>query len=208
MKNLWLKRATSAWMKDKVIRLAPKVAGSSDLKNMRPICPYEVVRKIWTTIITKHIHLVWHHNEVLHPTQYGYLLDNGTEMPLINIINKVEKALHLIITTLVNFWDVRRAFDSIPRKLQRIAWVRLGVPPDIAEWFVQLDDGGLSYIATPHFFQKRKLRTSGQMSEHAEHFSVSDPRTIVFTAARGVGQGGESERCPRGLDHITMHDHE
>ena len=110
-------------------------------------------------------------------------------MPLINSINKVEKALHLNITTLVNFWDVRRAFDSIPRNLQRVAWVRLGVPPDVAEWFVQLDDGGLSYIATPHFFQKRKLHTSEQMADNVEHLSASDPRTMTFTAARGVRQG-------------------
>jgi hypothetical protein len=38
MNNLWLRRATQSWMKDKVIRLAPKVPGSFDL--------YEVVRKI------------------------------------------------------------------------------------------------------------------------------------------------------------------
>jgi hypothetical protein len=100
---------------------------------MRSISLYEVVRKIWTTITAKRIHLVWHQNDVLHRTQYGYRLDNGTEMPLTNIINKVKKALYLNITTLVNFWNVRRAFDSIPCHLQRIAWLRLRIPPYVAE---------------------------------------------------------------------------
>jgi hypothetical protein len=46
MNNLWLKRVTPLWMKDKVIRLAPKVPGSFDLKHMWPISLYKTVRKI------------------------------------------------------------------------------------------------------------------------------------------------------------------
>jgi hypothetical protein len=46
MNNLWLKRATPSWMKDKVIRLALKVSGSSDLKHMRLISLYKGIRKI------------------------------------------------------------------------------------------------------------------------------------------------------------------
>jgi hypothetical protein len=136
-------------MKDKVIRLAPKVPGSSDIRHMRPISLYAVVRKIWTTIIAKQIHLEWHQNDVFHRTQYGYRLDNGTEMPLTNIINKVEKALHLNITTLVNFWDARRA--------------------------------------TPHYFKERKLHSSNEMANHAEHF-FAEP-SLAFAAERGIGQG-------------------
>jgi hypothetical protein len=101
-----------------------------------------------------------------------------------------------------NMQNVRLAFDSIPRNLQCIAWVRLGVPPDVSEWFVQLDDGGLSYIATPQFFQKHKLHASEKMAEHAEHFTVSDFRTMAFTAARGVGQGESASS----LMWVALHD--
>ena len=90
-------------MKDKVIRLAPKVAGNSDLKNMRPISLYEVIRKIWTTIIAKRIHLVWHEHDVLKSSQYGYRLDKGTQMPLLNILNKIEAAVHDSTTTQISF---------------------------------------------------------------------------------------------------------
>jgi hypothetical protein len=121
--TLWLKRATPSWMKDKAIRLTPAVPGSSDLNHMRPISLYEVAWKIWITIIVKRILLVWHQNDGLHCTQYGYRLDNRIKKPLTNIINKVENALHPNITTLVNFWDARRAVDSIPRHLQNIVWL-------------------------------------------------------------------------------------
>ena len=57
MDNIWKTRSTPAWFKDKVIKLAPKVAGNAELKNMRPISLYEITRKAWTTIIGKRIHL-------------------------------------------------------------------------------------------------------------------------------------------------------
>ena len=171
MNNIWKERAIPLWMKDKVVRLVPKVAGSSDLKNMRPISLYEVIRKVWTTINVKHIHLVWHENDVLHPSQYGYRLDKGTQMPLLNILNKIEAAVHDSTTTQISFWDVKRAFDSIPRTLQMVAWIRLGVPEDVAEWFVPMDDGGLSFLATPHYFKERDLHSAEEMTETDNHFS-------------------------------------
>ena len=89
-------------MKDKVVRLVPKVAGSSDLNNMRPtISLYEVIRKVWTTIIAQRIYLVWHENDVLHFSQYSYRLDKGTQMPLLSILNKIEAAVYDSTTT----WD-------------------------------------------------------------------------------------------------------
>jgi hypothetical protein len=57
MENIWTARTTPAWFRDKVIKLAPKITGNSELKNMRPISLYEVLRKTWTTIVAKRIHL-------------------------------------------------------------------------------------------------------------------------------------------------------
>jgi hypothetical protein len=82
MKNRWLKRTTPLLVKDKVIRLAFKIPGSFDLKHMRPINLYIAVLKIWTTIVARKIYLVWHQNDILYCIQYGYRLDNGTEIPL------------------------------------------------------------------------------------------------------------------------------
>jgi hypothetical protein len=49
---LWQMRETPQWMKDKRLELAPKVPGNPQMKNIRPISLYEVIRKIWTTTIT------------------------------------------------------------------------------------------------------------------------------------------------------------
>ena len=187
MANTWTYKFTPCWMKDKVVKLAPKIAGSSDLANMRPISLYEVIRKVWTTTIARRIHLVWHNNNVLNPAQHGYRLDQGTHMALIRVLNIIEGAHHDKTPTTITFWDIRRAFDSIPRTLQQLAWERLGVPQPIAEWFVKLDDGGLSFLATPLYQQQRSLKTSIEMRQDDGHFSRNPHLAII--PARGVGQG-------------------
>ena len=194
MLKVWQHRSCPTWLKDKVIKLAPKVADSNDLTHMRPISLYEVIRKVWTTTVAKRIHLIWHHHQLLNPAQYGYRHDNGILMPLYNLINTIENA-HLNSTpTLVTFWDMKRAFDSIPRNLQRLAWTRLGVPTDVAEWFVSLDDGGLAYIDTPHFQMNKNLHSSQSILTGVQHFpnpssSPEQPQHLGFNPQRGIGQG-------------------
>jgi len=187
MTNIWTAKTTPAWFRDKVIKLAPKITGNSELKNMRPISLYEVLRKTWTTIVAKRIHLAWHNNDVLHPAQYGYRLDNGTHMALFNVINQIEDATHNNKTKHITFWDIRRAFDSIPRNMQKLAWTRLGVPLDVAEWFVDLDDGGLSFISTPLYHRDKNLKTPEEMGNSNTHFSAAPE--LSFQAERGIGQG-------------------
>ena len=187
MDNIWTARTTPLWFRDKVIKLAPKITGNSELKNMRPISLYEVIRKTWTTIVAKRIHLAWHNNDVLHPAQYGYRLDNGTHMALFNVINQIEDATHNHKTKHITFWDIRRAFDSIPRNMQKLAWTRLGVPLDVAEWFVDLDDGGLSFISSPLYHRDKNLKTPQEMGQSNTHFSAAPE--LGFQAERGIGQG-------------------
>ena len=187
MTNIWSHLASPSWFKDKIMKLAPKVPGNSDLLNIRPISLYEVIRKVWTTIISKRINLAWHNEGILHGGQYGYQLDNGTPMPLLNVADEIEDAIHNRKTKQATFWDIRRAFDSIPRNLQRLAWTRLGVPHDVAEWFVSLDDNGLSYIGSPYFASKRHLRTPEELYTNDEH--MSHRPDLAFQAERGIGQG-------------------
>ena len=187
MDNIWKTRSTPEWFKDKVIKLAPKVSGNAELKNMRPISLYETTRKAWTTIIGKRIHLAWHENDVLHPKQYGYRLDQGTHMALFSVLNEIEGANHTKTTKHATFWDIRRAFDSIPRNIQKLAWVRLGVPMDVAEWFVELDDGGLSFISTPYFHMNKDLKTPSNLKTKSGHFT--NATHLGYKAQRGIGQG-------------------
>ena len=193
MLTIWQQRSCPDWFKDKLIKLAPKVAGSNDLNHMRPISLYEVLRKVWTTTIAKRIHLIWHTRQLLNPAQYGYRLDNGILMPLYNLLNKIEHAQQTDTPTIITFWDMRRAFDSIPRNLQRLAWQRLGVPSDLSEWFVALDEGGHAYVDTPHYQHNKHLKSHDIINKHGTPASIhsldSHRDPLYFIPQRGIGQG-------------------
>jgi hypothetical protein len=199
MHTLWTLRAEGIpqWIKDKKVKLAPKQPGNAALTNMRPISLYEVIRKVWTTTVAKRIHQVLHDESVLHDAQGGYRLEQGTMMPLLQVINQIEDASHKGIEKHLTFWDIRRAFDSIPRNFQLLAWTRMGVSKETAQWFVQMDDGGLSFLDTPLYAADKQLHSHQEMLAGKSHMSSTltreseeGPATdLFFTPERGIGQG-------------------
>jgi hypothetical protein len=116
MSALWQMQETPQWMKGKRLKLSLKVPGNLQIKNMRPISLYKVIRKVLTTAIAKIIHRVLHEAEVLHGLQSEYRLDQGIMMSLLQVINQIERAIHSDTSKHITFWDIRRAFDYIPQK--------------------------------------------------------------------------------------------
>jgi hypothetical protein len=90
MTNIWKSRTILIWFKDKLMKLAPKIPGNDQLDNMRPISLYEIIRKIWTTIVARQINRVWYEKGLLHDAQYGCRSDNGTQVALFNVIKEIE----------------------------------------------------------------------------------------------------------------------
>jgi len=190
MQALWEMRAVPLWWKDKKVKLAPKIPGNSQLQNMRPISLYEIIRKVWTTTIAKRIHQVLHEANAIHSSQGGYRLDQGTMMPLLRVINQIEGAVKTNTAKHITFWDIRRAFDSIPRNLQMLAWMRMGVSKNVAQWFIEQDDGGLSTLDTPLYANNCALHSHTEMLRGKKHMSaVADTEDYSFQAERGIGQG-------------------
>ena len=74
--------------------------------------------------------------------------------------------------------------------IQMLALVRLGVPPEIAQYIVSIDIKGLTVIGTP------KLRQTWKAAKEQCFHDISqemDPeKTETFTAQRGTGQGDVS----------------
>ena len=65
-------------------------------------------------------------------------------------INMLEEALEKGEVLHTCSWDITRAFDSVSKNIMKMAWARLGVPQEWANWLVQLDDGGMTVVRTPH----------------------------------------------------------
>jgi hypothetical protein len=194
MSNIWQSRTIPPWFKDKLMKLIPKLPDSEALDDMRPISLYEIIRKVWTTIVGKRINRVWHEQSLLHGAQYGYKLDNGVQMALFTVINQIEGANVRQDAKFVTFWDIKRAFDSVPRTLQLLAWRRLGIPEDVADWFVALDEEGSIFASTPLYNTEKKMTTPEEIQQGIQHMvTLADndvqASELSFQAERGIGQG-------------------
>ncbi len=100
--------------------LLPKEPGTHDLNKIRPISLFEVIRKMWAGMVTTRVQRIWQAHGLLHPQQHG------THTAILQVLNHLEHVGN-DIPTHMTFWDIRRAFDSVPKWLQRLAWARLGL---------------------------------------------------------------------------------
>jgi hypothetical protein len=108
---------------------------------------------------------MWEKHGCLHPSQHGYHWNNnGTDDATFRAQDKVEQAKTTDSALFAALWDIRAAFDSVPRTLIKLAWSRLGLPKDVADWITSLDEGGLTFLATPHVLLNQELHESVDMA--------------------------------------------
>ena len=144
--------------------LLPKEPGVHDLNKIRPISLFEVIRKMWAGMVASRVQRVWHRHGLLHPNQHGFRMKHGTHSAILQVLNHLEQVGGTVPTHLT-FWDIRRAFDSVPKWLQRLAWARLGLDPADLEWFLNLDEVGRIIIRSP--YQQSRMTLTKDMSTEA-----------------------------------------
>ena len=192
LNHLWQNRDTGispeSW-KNRFLAMVPKIAESAPaLDQVRPISLYETLRKVWTTIVTSRIVEVWDELRVIDRAQCGYMRGKGTHTELLQIINAIEEANELGRQIFLTSYDTMKAFDSVDKRLMTAAWVRLGVPLDVAEYLDRLDTGGLTVIKTPH--ASSCIREGGfKQAVHSCGEDSSVDTCSSFLAVNGIGQG-------------------
>ena len=100
-------------------------------------------------IVVKKIKRVWEWYGILQPNQHSGLKCRGTPTATLKSINVIEQAQESHSDIFSTSWDIRRAFDSVSKNLQKIAYARLGVPDDIIDYIVDIDDESQTYIRSP-----------------------------------------------------------
>eukprot|EP01041_Mallomonas_annulata_P042116 gene42116-biopygen5038 len=68
---------------------------------------------------------------------------------LVPYINALEDAKETGRPIHRSSWDMSKAFDTVSKPAMMIAWLRLGVPQNIADWLVGLDLQGVTIVRTP-----------------------------------------------------------
>ena len=92
-------------------------------------------------------------------------------------------------------YDMKKAFDSVSKSLMLLAWQRLGVPYDVAQWLVSMDINGVTVVKTPyslHIWEQLmyySIRTP--IDKPDGYTTATEDSTLIdaFDAIRGTGQG-------------------
>eukprot|EP01041_Mallomonas_annulata_P007570 gene7570-biopygen3632 len=130
-------------------------------------------------------HLSSHKHSTLSPLQHCQR-GKGTDSALLQRINVTEASQEAAFDLYTSSWDFRKAFDNVNKPIIRLAWTRLGVPPDIVEWIASLDEHPNIIHLTPHSPTHWTPHPDHSLTQqHADH--PNPPHKL--TAERGVGQG-------------------
>jgi len=182
MARMWEAREVPALWKLRWMVPISKVPIEPSIDQLRPISLVETSRKLWFTMIIHRIRSAWHEYGALSDLQHGSRPCRGTDSASIQFINAIEEC-HVSCTPLfASSWDIRRAFDSLPKPLLCFAWTRLGVPLDIAQMIVAADTDGVTVVKSP-------TAVLAMSKEGPLPFLSATPPVPVFVATKGMGQG-------------------
>ena len=180
----WKSNDPPDWWKWRWLCPIPKTADDSKLTGQRPIMLVEVTRKCWVALIIHRITRLWNKHDSLHLSQHGFRAKRGTDTALMGLQAMFEQSALNDSSLFLSSWDISKAFDSLSKNALRFSWTRLGVPPQIADFLVKLDEKGTTIVRTPHSLQVwKKKKHSGFLSGNPKK------RKLCFDAARGAGQG-------------------
>jgi hypothetical protein len=130
--ELWMSKTVAESWKWKWLNPIPKAVDPT-INELRPLCLIEVMRKIWSVIFVKRITTFLHKQNIMNPGQHCGV-GKGTETGVLEFAATLETAKELKTEVFISSWDLKRAFDSVDRRLLIFSWERLGVPSQLAQF--------------------------------------------------------------------------
>ena len=198
--SIWSHRHVPNWWLHSYLHPIPK-KGAATLENLRPLGLYEILRKILAAIIIKRAYRQWECLHLLHPHQHAYRRGMGTGTAILRLLNIIEEASETGQPLLVTAWDIRRAFDSIPHPFIHLALARLGIPPDVADWFLHLLTRNIVTVQSPHAQQQACIPPTTDPAAFIDNPHCSDT-TASFHQQQGIGQGD----TPSAIFWVALYD--
>jgi len=188
--QMWEAEHTPAFHKMRWMHLIPKIPGSNKQSDTRPISLLEVLRKLWNSFFMKKVNKFLARHNIPNTAQCAYWARMGTDTASLELINAMEAVRTVEGIIGLMSYDFTRAFDSVSKLLSRIALLRFGVSPRLADYLVDLDIDGTVLIRTP--LTQELLADITRKAEEL-NTSITDPRLrrhklyrYVVEAYRGV----------------------
>ena len=116
----------------------------------------EVSKKLWVAIIIQRIQKHWKKYHIINPANHAYTETSNTDFAIIQMLNTFECARDQRGTIAMGSWDYEKAFDSPAKVILLLAWVRLGVPPDKANYIVNMDIGGKIIVKSQYALEQQR----------------------------------------------------
>ena len=111
---LWADKATPDSWKWRWLVPIPKVPSPS-LGDLRPLSLVEVLRKLWASVIMRNVSAAWARTSTLNRNQHGFIPGRSMEEAVLEALNSLESAKELKTDLFVSSWDIKRAFDRVPK---------------------------------------------------------------------------------------------
>ena len=165
------RRAFSQW-KRRAICPVPKIIGNPDVGLSRPITLLSVSGKVFWSVMSDRMVLIWKKHELLQRQQYGFRQGVSIDEPLIIATLAAEQCYDLRQPLITASQDISKAFDSVSRGLKALAFGRLGVPEEFCDMFAAMDIDNRTVVLTAYGTSETVLGEEG-----------------VFECARGYAQG-------------------
>jgi hypothetical protein len=182
--TLWESKTIPEHFKWRYQCLKPKTTDAYPAADeLRPLTLLDSLRKTWERLILNIIqktcmkHGSYQSNQHCRP-------QNGTDVALLTLRATLEKAQNVKEHIKITSWDMKKAFDSVSKPNLMMAWMRQGVPRDVAQWIVNLDTEGLTLIRTPI--------AKAAWKAHIRRFQRPKPTKQLpksFSPVRGTAQG-------------------
>ena len=174
--TMWSRRHVPKSWKIREMALLPKKPTSIHLNEMRPLMLLEVLRKIWLHLVLKPVATYITQQKLICSYQTGGIANSGTEDAILQVINCLEDSTERAEPLEILAFDKAKAFDS-PGRIGgiSIAWQRLGLPADVAEFIANCDNDNQIFPRTPYY-----------LCSTAKHSNLS------FHAQMGTPQGCSS----------------
>ena len=184
--TLWESRQGAPLWKWRELSPLPKVTENITISDIRPLTLIETTRKVWVSIVVNRIKRFWIARSIIHPSQHAYTEARGVDSVHPQHRNLLEESRETCSSLFYTSWDIKRAFDRVAKPILVASWIRTGVPADVAEYLVQFDTDGLTFVGTP--YTREVLKCEGLAG-----FSLNDTtKAPCFRAEVGTGQGDVS----------------
>ena len=157
-----------------LLRPLPKTdQGLADLSKTRPIALMEALLKLTERIVFSRVMGVIVDHKMLRPEQHGGHPDRAGRAPIRALTEVIEDAIVSGNELHVFSADISKAFDSLEYWSQAMGWKALGMPDDLVEMLVGMDEQG---------------KTAVIMGQGRTTASI-DNKEGWFKSRRGVRQG-------------------